>query len=722
MANNLKGQGGIKGLMLLHGEKVGIAIVGLVALWFVYSSIKVPKLDDAHQAPELQKKISDASNEIKNFSWTTAVKDFPDKVKQAIPIAAKGDLTVNPGDYVNADAKGKPTFGLDEVVIAPMIRRPDPELLNAVDVRAIGGSGLFAFMDEKIRHEQDLRRQAEEEAQAKKEAERQKKLEKQQKENSRPGGRRGPEGPGATTAEVFDPNHPKRRPIEGSVRPAGAPLQGGERIEQSYWACVVAKVPVRQQFNLYEDAFKDARGYDPTRDFPTYVGYYVERAEVLPGKELDWKPVPLYDAQRQSIIQNKPLTSPPEHAVGSAVVDKLVAAAQQFWAGGIAPDVVDDRFRDYTLTLPLPPLVGREWGANVTHPDIPLAIDTPPLEDVTAPSATQPQQPQPATSSPFGSANPGQAGPGSVPGMNSYGAGRPMGEFSGRPGGRFQGRFVGPEMGGPGTMPPGMAGPGARRGPEGGGAAGSVAGHHTVLTKGVDFYLLRFFDFTVEPGKKYKYRVQLVLQDPNYSLPSDELAPPVQDRQAKIAKVNRTMLAYRRIQTWSDPSPTVGIPLAGNIHLVDAKIPPSDKFNDESSVTLLVDAVDVDDKGNPIQAAVDTSDALKKTDFRRGYVANLIEDAEYLVDGGTAIDTKPNFKFLTGMTVLDIDGGTHLGRDMTVPARILVMGPAGQFYIRNEIDDRPLVDYHRLLFEKPDKHRGPGGGPEFGPGTRQRRR
>ena len=32
--------------------------------------------------------------------------------------------------------------------------------------------------------------------------------------------------------------------------------------------------------------------------------------------------------------------------------------------------------------------------------------------------------------------------------------------------------------------------------------------------KVVDHLLLRFFDFTVEPGKKYKYQVQLVLADP----------------------------------------------------------------------------------------------------------------------------------------------------------------------------------------------------------------
>ena len=37
-------------------------------------------------------------------------------------------------------------------------------------------------------------------------------------------------------------------------------------------------------------------------------------------------------------------------------------------------------------------------------------------------------------------------------------------------------------------------------------------------------WLLRFFDFSVEPGKKYKYRVQLVMLDPNYSVGLEDLA------------------------------------------------------------------------------------------------------------------------------------------------------------------------------------------------------
>ena len=100
------------------------------------------------------------------------------------------------------------------------------------------------------------------------------------------------------------------------------------------------------------------------------------------------------------------------------------------------------------------------------------------------------------------------------------------------------------------------------------------------------------------------------------------------------------------------------------------------------------------DKNNAIQAA-------NKKDFRRGGVANMTEKADYLVLGGTAIDIRDNFHFVTGMTLVDIDGGNKLVRDdMHRPARVMVMGPAGELYVRNELDDKPAVDYHHMVFEE----------------------
>ncbi len=586
-------------------------------------------------------------------------------------------------------------------------------MLNVVDVRATGGSGLFAFVDEEIRKQQQLKL-AEEAAEAEKKAiARQKKEAQRANEGAAARGRGPGEGPGEGANEPIDPAHPKRRMVENSSgRPIASMLQGGERIERAYWACVVAKVPIREQLKRYQDALEKARDADPTRDFPSYVGFYVERAEVLPGKELEWKAVPLYDGQRQSIEQNKSLTKASSHAIHKGVFENLLTAAGQFWAGGLTQDVIDERFAEFPLTLPLPPLIGREWGSEATHPDIPLAINTPPLEDESQLAAEAAAQ-QPANTDPgaeFGSAIPAQGiGPG--PGAG-FGTGRPGGEY---PGGGL-GRRMGPE-GGPG-MGPGMGGPAGRRfagehGPEGGayrggGGSGQAAPQHTNLPKGVDYYLLRFFDFSVEPGKRYKYRVKLVVHDPNFNMPEGVLAPAVLDRLAtavQATKKKKSELFYRIVDKWSDPTPTVGIPMAGNVRLAEAKIPSA--VNDEPTVKMLVEAFDVDATNNPIQGAAEK-------DFRRGYVANMVGDAKYQPDP-TMVDIQSDFKFFTGMMLLDVDGGAKLSRDITAPSRILVMGPAGELYIRNELDDKPYVESHRMIFENLNDKNGSALGPE-GPG------
>src|SRR4051794_525265 len=508
MATSLKGQSGVKGFLLLHGEKIGIGLIGLVALWFIYKSTKLEHLDEKHQAAELRNEITQTSTEINQYSWATALEKAPDKVKLKRPIEAKGDFNVDVDKY----RIGKEGFALDAPVVKPVILRNDPGLLEAVDLVATGGSGLFSFVDEEIRKQQDQKRAAEEQEKQKKEADR---LKKEQKNPSTgPGNRRN--RPEAPVAEIVDPAHPKRRRIEGSVRPAGIQLQGGERIERAYWACVVAKVPVREQLKLFQDAFEKARpGADLSKDFPHYVGYLVERSEVIPGKDLEWKRVPLYDGQRKS-IPNSPIAQ----SVNTDSVQKLFTAIQQFWAGGgPAPDIVDPRFTDLVLTLPLPPLVGRDWGPEVCHPDIPL--NPPPLENQVVTPTTTPDQAAPTDEN---------------AGFNSGGATQQMSPIPGAPGRSFgpgPGAGFGRPPGGPeGGMPGGrgrnFGGP--MSGPEGGrqmSSPGTAAGQQSTLVKDVDFWLLRFFDYTVEPGKKYKYRVKLVLSDPNFGQPPQVLSPAV---------------------------------------------------------------------------------------------------------------------------------------------------------------------------------------------------
>ena len=78
----------------------------------------------------------------------------------------------------------------------------------------------------------------------------------------------------------------------------------------------------------------------------------------------------------------------------------------------------------------------------------------------------------------------------------------------------------------------------------------------------------------------------------------------------------------------------------------------------------------------------------------------------------------------------DIDGGEKLTKDANAPVRALLMGPSGELFVRKEIDDKPEVDYHKLIFSDDKRKPGqiPGMGPEGamemmpgGPGGRGRR-
>jgi hypothetical protein len=681
MKANLKGQSGIKGLLLLHGEKIVIAVVGLLALWFVYSSLSLPRLEARYQASRLQEEINQTTATVRNAEWPSPDSEQADQVRHAKELAKSAEPVVEADPYATSGAG----FA---AVIPPTQRRTDPDLLNAVDVQAFGGSGLFAFVDEEIRRQQELALAAAEAERAKRAAEQAKQQQEQMQEGR---GRRGRDAQGEFGMEV-DPNHPNRRMIQGMTRPAGVPLQGGERIERAYWATVVAKVPIREQLEAYQDAFEEARGYDPASDFPQYKGYMVQRSEYVRGKPLEWKSVGMYDAKRQSVDANKPISP----VVSETAVSKLAEIAAQDWAGEpIEP--VDPRYLDPLLTLPLPPLVGRDWGADATHPDIPLAINAPPLEDELEPLAEQPVQqavdPDDPTSLFRSDPNQPMVGRtgGYAPRQNRLGGYR--GE-----GGGF------PRMGGGEMDYLGGAGRASRGGQSG---YSGLAGQRSALPRGVDYLLLRFFDFTVEPGKKYKYRVKLVLVDPNYGQLDSALEPAVQDRLRANKKRD-----FRLVQDWSEPSPIVGIPVAGMLRLADSKLPSGRSFNDEPTVKLMVEMFDVSPEGTAVHVA-------KEKDFRRGYVVNLSEKMEYTGDGDRWIDMFDSYKLHTGVTVLDVAGGDQLARDMTAPARVLLMGPSGELSIRREMDDKAAVEYLQLLFAEPDKRRGgempffPGEGGRF---------
>lgn len=676
MKANLKGQGGAKGLLLLHGEKLGMAVVVVCAAMFVYASLSQQRLPGNYRADNLDSQIRQARQAIQQYQWDQA----PNK-GEAEPLKDIADIAVDADDYTLSN-------GWDPPVVPPTVLRTDPVLLSADDVEGHGGSGLLAFIDKAIQKKRQLEREVE----AKRlEQARAKDLARQQ-----PDDRDRRRNRGDDTMVGPDGKPSKLRPAGGGFRPEGVPQNGDERVELAYWACVVAEVPVKDQLKLYRDVFENARGSGQADEFPQYLGFFVQRAEVRPGQSLQWQPVAVYDGQGKEI-------SP---AMSAKVIEDIV----KDWAAE-TPEVVDPRYIEPALLYPLPPLVGRNWGSEVTHPDIPLASETsdqPVEDDIAADGQPEAGDGKTDASDLFSGQTDSTRNPRYGPGrsgmsrsirgpMPGWGAGAPYAEGGGPP------RNWGAMAGRGGAYPGRTAG-----------------GNRTALPRGVTHFLLRFFDFDVQPGRKYKYQVRLVMADPNRGIRRDWLDSSVLERMGKEDK-------RYRLTDWSKPSATIGIPDAGSVRLVETK-PPSDKvYNAEPSIELLVEAYDVDNDGKAMQAET-------KEEFHRGSVANMTKDAEILVQRNQFIEPRPDFKFHTGITVLDVRGGDRLSRDMDEPASVLLMSPAGQLTVRKQLDDEGDVERYDTIFTKDNTRRGrrspaderygpppgayPGGYPGMMPGSR----
>lgn len=664
-----KGLDGVKRIALAHGEKIGMALVVLVVGYLVYSSLGRETLPPDMKYDRLSSLTGQIRQKVDDSKWEVAVQNTPEEVKLYQPLSTGATLEVASQPYAWDRS------GWDPAVVPPSSLRSDPKLLAPVEFEGHGITALFAFMSEEQRQALELQRQREE---RQREIEAREGRERMEAEAGRRTGRgREQEGEGgffgAGGGTTIDPNDKNIRPVGISMPPAGVSLGGEELIEQHSVAVVLAKVPLSEQFQEYKNALADSRNFSPEIDFPEYLGYLVERAEVVPGAELAWQRVTVRNG-----AGGPPITSIDANRLGQAIAD---------WVD--FPDspqsTPDQRHVHDFLTFPLPPLVGRDWGSMVVHSDVSLQSEVEMLEEEQGDEL----QPDPAgedTGDFFGG-----------PGLD--GGGRPPG-----------GRGVAP-LRGPGRDDErgGTIGPRRRGTTAGGGTAFAPqqdpqTGEYVM---DVPFIMFRFFDMTVEPGRRYKYRVRLVLRDVNGLRPSTELEPEVNARLAGKSSAQRQFV----FADWSEPTPTISIPQAGTIKVAEAKTPTASALS-ELTVRLIVESygVNPEKRSQVIQAFVET-------EARRGSVMNFFrQEVEKLIERGQYIQKVQDFNINTGVTVLDIDGGHRYTRDLQAPAQVLFIDAAGRIYLRDELDDERDVAIHRAVFAPPDKRGGGGGGaaPGFG--------
>ena len=303
----------------------------------------------------------------------------------------------------------------------------------------------------------------------------------------------------------------------------------------------------------YKSVFQDNEPPDfmSGRDHPFYQGFEVQRVEISSAsqeiKEEDWKPLP--DASPKQFKK---------------------FASEEFM--GTCNEVNRAGWTTGNLSMPIPPFLRTDYRMLATHPDVPSNLPELVRDD---------DQPSGGMLGGMGGMG-GMGGYGMGSGGDGYGGEGGYGGGMGPGGMGGEGSGMGPGgmggMGGEGGygMGSGGDGYGGMMGGEGmggvggyggmGGAAGVAAPARLPSTK---YKLIRFFDTKVEREKSYRYRVRLVMYDPNF--PEYEIIAPktinlnkeavdrVQDLKLSVKPDpdNFNKRKSERFTDWSAPSDVV---------------------------------------------------------------------------------------------------------------------------------------------------------------------
>jgi len=128
----------------------------------------------------------------------------------------------------------------------------------------------------------------------------------------------------------------------------------GTRAVGRRWVLLTGVVPVREQYQAYRDAFAGSAYYNQTTDVPEWRYFIVERAEAPPGR-------PIEEAEYQPFD-----------------LEKLKSVFQEINDFVIQPDIYPEWASISRLALPLPARLDKPWGDRA----YPLVLTGPRFEDV----------------------------------------------------------------------------------------------------------------------------------------------------------------------------------------------------------------------------------------------------------------------------------------------------------------------------------------------------
>lgn len=561
--------------LIFHGEKIAFALIAVVAIGLMYLGLTATPYPKEKTPQVLADKSRQVLTQVKEDHWPAIIAAEParkvapnftsDAVKSRNPI----DPTPYSKNVLDGSAKD------------PGARRGDPKILPPIKLEAKYFAGALTIpSDNGAKNTEYLSKLPD--------AKEPESKPKPPPSNSRggPGGPGGPPGgyPGGSggppggygggsgafgAAPAAAPNSAKRLapgydrgyqfgmktyPDTSGTTTTPDPKKEGP-VSQRF-VVVTALAPHAEMEATYKTELERVDGYMPGRDTPNYLGFEVQRVDVTadPYKEVeegDWQPLP------------------------NASSEKIKELASKIWTGTCSEAHSSD-WTTSSISMPIPPILLQDYRKYATHSEInnsgaePAVSTAPPM----GPGGNEGEE----STSGSSSAPAGYGGGGAPPGYSGGSGGAP------------------PGYGGGGGAPPGYGGGSGGAPPGYGGGSGAPSGYGNAAAPVVPpaeapkqlpstkYKLIRFYDGKAEANKVYRYRVRLIMHDPNYpelaaiQPRSSTLSSPtlrrVQELMEKDAKAGKDGKRSSGRQTeWSAPSDPI------------ATVKPASVFMSEPAIT-----------------------------------------------------------------------------------------------------------------------------------------
>jgi hypothetical protein len=700
-----------KEFMLSHVEKFLFGLIAMIAIGLIYLGTGKESFDAGKNPETLSKQSRDTGLKIKENHWP-AIKDEEARVKGITDVsyAAKAVESTRPMAPIAIGIDPGDPLQIRE-------QRIDPELLPALQLEPkyfFGPIVISSSTPQSLAVNEFLSKLAD----AKVKEEPRRENNKQQSGKMGPGkgaGKFAGDGPPPTLAGA------KRFLAAGYDRgfPAYklAPPTDKKKVivaKDVGFVAVTALAPHEDLETEYRAKLAKAGNVMVGRDNPYYLGFEVQRADVTdnPAKEVqeaDWQLLP------------------------NAGSDILKERSNTSWLG-MNREVAAEDWTTPNLTMPIPPVLIKDYTPFATHPEIPKAGEAGAGRSGAMGGFFGNGQDDSGQGGDFG----GFGGDGEIGGAGGF-AGAPGGKFGGG-GGATPGKFSG------GGIPPG--GPSGKFGGGGKFSSGGNSGGSNlqsvqelpVQLPDTKYKLVRFYDFDAKPNRSYRYRARLMMYDPNFpqaaSLQPRSSALDVgsgtlkrvqelfdqekkaMDAAAAVADSKPYVRKSFRTSPWSEPSPPI------------ATVRTTEGFLGEPKILYTVDREQRTYESSPPQAKMviaewDSSNAVfvpRRDTVSRGYVFGLPNR-----DGGKEIPFEiihPITKYIKVLeesklrnlvAVIDLNGWAYLetktakDQHLKSGARGVAYDPeANRIIVLREFDDFTGFGMH----SQPDKTAlGPLGGP-----------